>query len=297
LERGEKVLYLYHEHDPGLILDYLRQAGLPPEGFLARGQLELAEAQPLLFPREICDPQVATRTLRQALNRAMDEGWGGLRLTAEMAAGLNQGAAGGELLGYECLSNALFPDHLLIALCQYDRRRFDSAQLLEALALHSEVVTPTGRHDNFYFSAPPYLTRSEPAESLLQHRLERLERRTAQARTLDEDLEFATAVLDAMAAPVLVLDASGRLVFANISGEQLLGEPAEKLRGRLVWEVLEVQEGPGALRDLVRGGTEEGSTPPAPPELLTQNGRRRCYLTRPHLPGGRASGHLVLTVV
>ena len=256
LERGERVSYLYDGHTPETILDYLRAAGGEADRWLASGQLDLRPARAALAFEGKSSPEAALRSLTAEVERAVEHGYTGLRVTWEMswagdALTTRRRPANGCLMELECKSHRLFADHLLISLCQYDRRCFTPAQLLEAIAVHPEIISAHGRHRNIFFSHPRHLLGDCSATDLLEHRLETLASRSRAVQRLEDELEAATQVLDALDALVAVLDRQGRIIFLNRAWEQAWGHESCRQRGQALWEMPKSQEQQAALRALL----------------------------------------------
>jgi PAS domain S-box-containing protein len=237
LERGERVSYLHDAHASETILDYLRADGVEVERYLATGQLDLREARAALLNGGKLAPEAALLAHALEVERAVEHGYTGLRVTWEMSWATQKRTGSGCLMELECKSQALFADHLLISLCQYDRRCFTPAQLLEAIAVHPEIISAQGRHRNIFFSTPRHLLGECSATDLLEHRLEMLAARSRTVRRLEEELEATTQVLDALDAMVAVLDRQGRIVFLNRAWEESWGHDLTRQRGRALWEL------------------------------------------------------------
>lgn len=188
------------------------------------------------------------------------------------------------MLEYEYKVNALFADRLFIALCQYDQRRFSAAELLEGIAVHPEVVTARGRHQNLFFAGSQSYCGGDVAENLLRFRLECMEMRTNLRRALEEQAGLAATVLDAVAAMIMVLDGEGRVVFLNQAMEQALGYNTHEVKGQIAWELLASPQERDALR-LLLGGVEGDPAPPVFTACFsTREGeqqRLRCTLCAP----------------
>src|SRR5688572_13372050 len=78
------------------------------------------------------------------------------------------------------------------------------------------------------------------------HGQPRLERR--EGDRLRRDPALLSAVLDGSSAPILVMDARGRIVLFNRVCETLSGYRSDEMRGRLVWETLVPAEEAAALK-------------------------------------------------
>ncbi len=103
--------------------------------------------------------------------------------------------------------------------------------------------------------------------------------RVQAVHALEHERQFLTAVLDTVAALVLVLDTEGRIVGFNRACERLTGWSADEVRGKLAWNALvnvEAREQAAAsfLENLQQPGPAEDYESP----LLTRGGQLRTVL-------------------
>ena len=251
LERGERVIYLRDRRSAETILDYLREVGVDPDPYVDSEQFTLPAARQTLFSDGRFDPQTALQNLSREIERAIEYGFTGLRMTSEMSWATHRRPGSGRLMEFECKSNGIFAEELFIGMCQYDRRRFTPAQLLEAMAVHPEILSEQGRHRNIFFSTPRHVGEDCAATALLEHRLETIATRSRALRRLEEELEATTAVLDAVEAMVAVVDRQGCVVFLNRAWEEAWGQDAARPRRRPLWERGTTEDEKAALHALM----------------------------------------------
>ena len=182
LERGEKVVYIVDTHTAEVILDYLRDDGLDVRSYQARGQLAILGREDTYLRAGVFDPAGMIATLRSETERALAEGYTALRVTGEMTWAL-RGLPGSErLMEYETRLNAYFSGTRCLAMCQYDRRRFDPAVLLDVLRSHPYVAIGAEICDNPYYLPPGDLQSADrPASDLRQWLFNLTERKRATA--------------------------------------------------------------------------------------------------------------------
>ncbi len=287
LERGEQVMYALDMTSPETVVRDLQAAGLDAEAYLHSGQLGLLSVREVYFPGGCFDPEAMLHAWDRLVDQALEQGYTGLRVTAEMTWGLRRWPGSRRMLEYEYKVNSLFPDRLFIALCQYDQRRFSAAELLEAIAVHPEVVTARGRHQNLFFSASQSYCGAEVAENLLRFRLECMETRTNLRRALEEQASLAATVLDAVAAMIMILDGEGRVVFLNQAMEQALGYCTHEVKGQTAWELLASPQERDDLRRLLAGAEQDPAPPVFTACFTTREGqprRLRCTCGAPPIP-------------
>ena len=169
LERNEKVLYVSAERPAETILDYLRDDGVVVEPYLQRGQLAFTSFEGAYVPGGTFHPESVIARLASETERAIQQGYGALRVTGEGAWVKHRLPSAEPLIRYEALLNRFIPHHPCVALCQYDCRHFEPAQLLDVLRTHPHVVVGIEVCENPYFIPPDEFLNSDPAaRDLLQ---------------------------------------------------------------------------------------------------------------------------------
>ena len=194
LERGEKVVYIVDARTAETVLGYLRDDGLAPEPYLERGQLTILTRDDAYMREGVFDPDGMIALLRTETEQALAEGYSALRITGEMTWAL-RGLPGSErLIEYEARLNEFFPGSRCLAICQYDRRRFDSEVLLDVLRTHPIAVIGTEVYDNFYYMSPAELLGSDVATAELRRWVQNLSKHNR----LEEDRAKRIAELELM---------------------------------------------------------------------------------------------------
>jgi len=196
LERAEKVLYIVDAHTAEAVLRYLRDDGLDVEPYLARGQLTIVTSQDAYMQQGVFDPDEMIAFLRAETERALVEGYSALRITGEMSWALREQPGFERLIEYEAKLNEFFPGSRCLAMCQYDRRVFSAALLLDVLCAHPIAVVGTEVYDNFYYIPPAALLGHDPAAEVLRHWLEHLAERKKAEEAIQktrEDIESRVA--------------------------------------------------------------------------------------------------------
>jgi signal transduction histidine kinase len=95
------------------------------------------------------------------------------------------------MVEFEARLNTFFPGSQSLAICQYDRRKFDPSVLLDVLATHPLAVIGSEVYENFYYMPPREFFGTNPIaaklDSWLNHLKER-KRSETQIRTLTRKL-------------------------------------------------------------------------------------------------------------
>jgi signal transduction histidine kinase len=174
LERNEKVVYIVDSHTAEIILNYLRGDGLDVEPYLSSGQLVILTHNDAYMREGVFDPEKMIALLRSEMEKALSEGYSALRITGEMTWAL-RGLPGSErLIEYEARLNEFFPSSRCLAICQYDRRRFEPGILLSVLRTHPIVMVGMEVCDNFYYIPPAELLGGAPLAAELHYSLRNL---------------------------------------------------------------------------------------------------------------------------
>ncbi len=191
LERYEKLLYLTDAHRAEQILAYLSEDGVHVDPYVQSGQIQIVKAGAFCLRSGAADPTGLIALLEAETRHAGAQGYSALRVTAEMSWALEGGAGPERLIEAEMKLDAFSPGSGCLALCQYDRRRFDAQMLLEGFEAHPRIAIGTDLYDNFYHVPPRQLLASDPAAVKLTSWLARLRERQCsetQIRTLTRKL-------------------------------------------------------------------------------------------------------------
>lgn len=219
LQRGEAVRYFAYDTCPERVPEWLREAGTDPSPYQASGQLAVVPLMAALGPEGRVDLPRAFATIRSEVASALDQGFTGLRLTSEMSWAADR-VPGGELaVDFEMGVTAEFGGRRVLALCQYDRRRFSCEQFATMEGMHPQELAPEGFEE----------------EPLLQ--VSRLSSDCGMRLTGEVDLSAHALLADVLASAAreskdaggdLVVDLSG-LRYADVTGVSLIVETARAL--------------------------------------------------------------------
>jgi len=223
LERGEKVLYIVDDRTAEVILDYLRKDGLDVEPYLDRGQLSILTRDEAYVRGGTFDPDAMIALLERETKQALAEGCAALRVTGEMSWAL-RGLPGSErLIDYEAKLNQFLPGRQCLAICQYDRRRFEPAVLLDVLRTHPIAVIGAEVYDNLYYMPPDELRGAEPKASELEHWIRNLAERQRTVNALRESEDRYRSFFHTSMDAVFITSKSGRWIDMNAAAIELFG--------------------------------------------------------------------------
>lgn len=140
LRNGEKVFYAVDDSSGERVLELLKAAGVGVDGLLKSGQLEIHPTSNVYAPGGSFDPTEMITRVKMIVDRALQEGYPGLRGTGEATWALRGWPGSERLAEYELRLNALFPSLRCAALCQYDVARFSPSLLRNLKATHPVVI-------------------------------------------------------------------------------------------------------------------------------------------------------------
>lgn len=198
LERGEKVLYLADAPTVDNILDCLRDDGLHGDPLLTRRQLVVLDYDDVYPGESVFDPYHMIALLRAETKQALTEGYSALRVIGEMTWGLRGLSGSDRLIEYEARLNEFLQPAVAVGgiqclvMCQYDRRRFDPALLLDVLRVHPMVVIGVEIYDNICYNPSTCLVGRDSPATKRQGCIQNLIERKRMEETLHKLLREAT---------------------------------------------------------------------------------------------------------
>ena len=177
VQRNEKMLYILDVHSASQLRQMLEQAGVAVKpALVARGQLVLVTARATYLQDSDFDPGRMIALVAEETDTAIAVGYSALRCTGEMTWALAGEPGSERLIEYESRLNHFFPKSKCYAICQYDRRRFDSEMLLDVLHSHPKVLYGREGFDNSrsYYVPPDAFLGGDRQGAILDRWLENL---------------------------------------------------------------------------------------------------------------------------
>jgi anti-anti-sigma regulatory factor len=147
LSAGHRVLCYTAAYPPSELHGRLADRGVPAVDGTRQGQLHLQPAQSWLAGAGF-RPGVVLGELSSAIDRARVDGYGGLRVAADMGWAADPVVGVEHLVCFEKQLSQLFADALVTSVCQYDRQQFDAVTLASTTAVHTCAVAATVYHDD-----------------------------------------------------------------------------------------------------------------------------------------------------
>lgn len=140
LTRNEKVIYLYDAFDRETICGYVTDENLDPGRYLSTDQLSILPARDMYMPNGQFDPERMIKKIKSETTKAIAEGYAALRITSETTWALTEPGHLEKLILYESKAHGFFPGSKCLAVCQYDRTRFDPKTLLRIMRIHPITI-------------------------------------------------------------------------------------------------------------------------------------------------------------
>lgn len=250
LTQGQKVLYIVDAHTHTDILNYVRAGGLEVEPYLASGQLTILTADQTYLRDGRFDPDRMVDLVRAMTGRALAEGYTALRVTGEMTWTLRGLPDTAPLLEYEAKIEKFLSGSACLAMCQYDRRCFEPALLLDIFTAHPTLAMGAEIYTNFYYIPPPEGVTADPSAAILRFRLENLAGYRQAEEKLRRSEEHFRALIENASDFIMILDADGAIRYQSPSIERALGYKAGELAGRRFFDMVHPDDVANAARIL-----------------------------------------------
>jgi hypothetical protein len=141
IQKGERCFCAQKSHIIPKLRDALRALGLEVEGAIAGGALEIRSEDDVYFSDGRFRSEVMMALLETSIDEARRNGFTGFRTAGEMSWALERQLPNGgnycdQLVGYEQMVQAAFPDKGAIGICQYPIHRFPAKTLDAVLNAH-----------------------------------------------------------------------------------------------------------------------------------------------------------------
>jgi anti-anti-sigma regulatory factor len=146
LEQGDKVVCLTDALAPDELSGELKERGLPVRETLSTGQLEVAPSVSAYVPGGSFEPTLVISGWRARIDKALREGYPGLRIAADMQWALRPVTGLEQLITFETQFSRLLASGGATAVCQYDRHGFDAVTLAGATSGHGRAVAAVTYH-------------------------------------------------------------------------------------------------------------------------------------------------------
>jgi PAS domain S-box-containing protein len=244
LKRGEKCIYVVDANTAIQIKAVLIEAGLAVDDYESKGQLSILHERDTYTREGYFDPDLMIALLIEETKNALSEGYPALRATGEMSWALRDYSGVDKVLEYEAkLNRDLFPKYPCVAICQYDRWKFDPEIIKGVVLTHPLLIRGGHIYHNFYYVEPDEYLNHKKSEREVQHWLNNLEReRKAQESLRKSEVEYRR-LFETMTQGVVYQATDGRIISANPAAERILGLSFDQMHGKTsmdpYWQMIE----------------------------------------------------------
>jgi hypothetical protein len=158
IQDGERTSCCSEHCEERFIVEELARHGLSYTDISAAGAVTLSGVKDVYFEAGGFDPEQMLDKLRQLYLQGIEGGYRAARIIGDMLPEVLDIAGLEPLLEYESRVTLLQRDYPITAVCQYDARAFNGADILEILKVHPlMVVQGAVIHNPFYIPPERYL--------------------------------------------------------------------------------------------------------------------------------------------
>ncbi|MHA2302399.1 MAG: MEDS domain-containing protein [Candidatus Thorarchaeota archaeon] len=148
LTRREKILYIIDPLGNTSFLNGLPHEDVDVVSAITRGQLVFLTTLESYLQTSPFDPAHMIQLLHRETDQALEEGYTGLRVTADMTWALHHNVPPHTLIAYETQVDAFINHGTCTGLCRYGRWSFPSTLLEDILPIHSSIITQGREYTN-----------------------------------------------------------------------------------------------------------------------------------------------------
>lgn len=252
LEAGDRCVYAADYHEADAIRQYLGEHGIDVKAAESAGQLIILHETEAYTSAGRFDPDKMIDLLIQMTEQTVRDGYSCLRVTGEMTWMLRGHPGSEKLLEYEArLNRDLFQKYPCIAICQYDRRRFDPEIIEGVILTHPLLARGDYIYKNFYYMPADEYLGKDRRERQIQGWLDNLERErrhAAEQKQAEEELLRAKQewelTFDSVPDLIAILDNEHRIVRVNGLMARRLGKRPEQCIGLSCFECVHGLDSP-----------------------------------------------------
>jgi MEDS: MEthanogen/methylotroph, DcmR Sensory domain len=140
LLNGQRLLYFLDKPTPERILGDFNAAGFSAQTLLQKGQLQVLSASKLREARGGLDTQDVIARMAQSVEKAVGQGYEGLRILCDMTWALSSLLDSDRLIDFEIQLASLAASGRCAALCQYNVYRFELGPLHQIRKNHAVLL-------------------------------------------------------------------------------------------------------------------------------------------------------------
>ncbi|UCE59462.1 MAG: PAS domain S-box protein [Phycisphaerales bacterium] len=225
LSSSQKCIYIADDNTCDIVLGALQDYGIDVPAALHSGSLQVVSKQDSYLKQGGFDPDWMINFLGEGCDDAKAHDFSGLRVTGEMTWALGGDQGTDRLIEYEAKLNDFLPANDVLAICQYNLRRFSPELILQVIRTHPLVVFGSRVCRNAYYVPPaeclgPASARDEVTRLL--HNITEHERLTQELRSSETRYRALVEQIPAITY-IAGMDRSSTKFFVSPQVEELLG--------------------------------------------------------------------------
>ncbi len=300
LKRGEKCIYVVDANTASQIKEVLKEAGLAVDDYESKGQLSIIHERDTYTREGYFDPDLMIALLIEETKNALREGYPALRVTGEMSWALRDYGGVEKVLEYEAkLNKDLFPDYPCVAICQYDRWKFDPEIIKGVVMTHPLLIRGGHIYRNYYYVEPDEYLKNKKGEIEVNLWLNNLERERKAQESLRESEEKFKAIANYTVGWESWFGPDGKYLWVNNAVEKFTGySPSEILAMPDFISILIAEEDRAIFKDRMSEAIGGSQGENFEFRYLHKNGTKRwlsaswqpIFDTKGNFLGARASG-------
>lgn len=151
LERNEKCLYIFDDRTKEEIMDKFRESEINLEEHLSSRQFEFLTKRESYLKDGYFEPDKMLNLLTEAKEKALKEGYNGLRATGEMTWFFSEAPGVEKLMKYESRLNDFLQYNKIFVLCQYNEKKFPPENLIDVIYTHPKIAIHKSIYKNHYY--------------------------------------------------------------------------------------------------------------------------------------------------
>lgn len=231
LERHEKCLYVADENSVSDILHALHKGGIDVDSAMKESALAVTTKTKTYLKNKSFSPERMIEFLKKTTEDAGAEGFSALRATAEMSWALEEKISMNKLMEYEAKTGNVFSGIDALAMCQYNKSRFPSESIVQALHTHPHVLFGGLMCKNFYYMPPDEFLNTRNAVPELKRMLQNILTHQRSMEQLDASWHYARSLIETSPHPLMTISLDGTIADANTPMELITGLSRETLLG------------------------------------------------------------------
>ncbi|MGC8817259.1 MAG: MEDS domain-containing protein, partial [Candidatus Hadarchaeum sp.] len=242
LQNNEKCIWILDESTREEAVQALQRAGIDLEKPLASKQFELLSSDETYLQGGYFDPDRMIAVLKQTEERAIREGYRGLRISGEMTWALKKNPGAEKLVEYEAKLNYFFPNSKTAAICLYNEKKFPPDILLNIIYTHPRIIIAGYIYENCTYIPPDEflaMLSGRITKRLVEkakNNIIRLAEQERKQRLAEEELKISEEryrmLVETMNDGLGVVDENGVTTYVNDQLCRMLGYSKEEMIGR-----------------------------------------------------------------